>query len=222
MYTNNLYKISENTEVVIRYARGEKFAKGKVTKTTKTQLTVEYTDENGRSFTERFAKSNGDQIGAKAYIGRMFEPVRLMTYADADDQIQERKVKESIELEKSNKRMTEAQNKFNEIIEKTRKDRQSLVLIDEETQTYKVVVMSEKGKRMLGFFKVRAEEYFSWDAKEYQNGFAFDLVYSLNGQSWGSRSTENAKTFEEGLDKIMYELYTSESDFVCCKNFEAL
>lgn len=217
MYTNNnLYDLNENAEVVIRYSRGEKFGKGKVVKSTKTQLTIEYLAEDGRSFTERFSKSNGDQIGGKHYIGRTYGgnngngeyiPAHLMTYAEADVEIEDRKAKQAIETQKRDEQRQASQNRFNEIVKKTQNDRQSLTLIDEETQTYKIVVMSGRGNRMLGIFKVREDEYFDWDSQEYQKGFAFDLAYTGHSNSWGSRSTENAKTFEEGVDKVMYELY---------------
>lgn len=219
MYTNNnLYDLNENAEVVIRYNQGEKFGKGKVVKSTKTQLTIEYLAENGRSFTERFSKSNGDQIGGKHYIGRTYGdnngngeyiPAHLMTYAEADAEIEDRKAKQAIETQKRDEQRQATQNRFNEIIEKTKSDRESLVLIDEETQTYKIVVNSERGNRMLGILKVRSEEYFDWDNRGYQKGLAADLAYTGNGNSWGSRSTINAKNFEEALDKVIVELYES-------------
>lgn len=218
MYTNDLYELKENTEVVIRYSRGEKFAKGKVVKTTRTQLTIEFVNEEGRSITERFSKSNGDQVGGKAYIGRTYlnrdedgnyVPMRLMTYAEADAEIEARKAKQAIETQKRDEQRQASQNRFNEIIEKTKSDRESLALIDEETQTYKIVVNSERGNRMLGIFKVQGDEYFDWDTKEYAKGLAADLAYSGNSNSWGSRSTINAKNFEEALDKVIIELYES-------------
>lgn len=218
MHTDNLYDLNENTEVVIRYNRDEKFGKGKVVKSTKTQLTIEYLAEDGRSFTERFSKSNGEQIGGRHYIGRTYGsnngdgeyiPAHLMTYTEVDEEIEAVKAIKTERAEKARIQQEAAQNRFNEIVEITQNDRQSLTLIDEETQTYKIVVNSKQSNRMLGIFKVRSEEYFDWDNREYQKGLAADLAYTGNGNSWGSRSTINAKNFEEALDKVIVELYES-------------
>lgn len=220
MYINKLFdELKQGDEVVVRYARGSKYAKGKVTKITKTQITTELIREDGVSETARFNKSNGDEVGGKRCIARDYArwddetgqriTERLMTYADADNLIEARKIEEAVNAAKRDERQLAAEAEFASVIEKTYNDRQSLTLIDtyENTETYKVVVNSWQNQRVLGILKVFPEQHYNFGAGKYIDGFGFTLAVSSDNRGWGSSGTEHAETLDKVIDQVMYRLY---------------
>lgn len=222
MYTNKLFdSLTQNAEVVVRYAKG-KYAKGKVTKTTKTQLTVEFVTENGRTSTERFNKSNGEQIGGGAFISKEYGhwnddsskyiPERLTTYAEADKAIAAIEADKAVKAEKRAAQQQASKDRFNSIVEKTRTEREnSLVKIDEETNTYKIVITSERGTRLLGIFTLSPKEYYNFGSVDtvggMVNGFGVGLTYSTGQGSWPNCGTQDVETFEDAVNYVVNRMY---------------
>lgn len=221
MFTNKLFdELKSGDEVVVRNANGTKYTKGKVIKTTKTQLTAEIFAEGFEvARTVRFSKSNGDEIGGKRHIAKHYGywddesgkyiPERLWTYAEADEAIEARKVEEAAKLQKSQERQEAAKTEFASVVEKTNEDRKSLTLIDSYNgvDTYKVVVTSELGVRTLGVIKIQSKEYIDWEERGEVKGFEFGLVINNDRGGWSMYNSETVKTFEAAIDQVMYKMY---------------